>query len=255
MKGFTHCCLFRQYCPNKRRAHETDRRSLLNGRYGPELAAQQQAASEYVPTIFTKGSAQLLLLSIRDGVDPNAVLNYLPTDDPDNAIVRSILDDDGLRAASMYYRSLAVIPSEGGLLDPLDIITSNQSKESAFSKDFWEPLAQYIDYLKDQASELSPVTYANFTTTVPTLFLAGTADTALTPSTAWDAHRYVKGPYTFGQLQGASHWFPELRPKTTNRYLLNFLLSTSTEADDTVYTPTQPFGLFIQAAASGLDAP
>jgi pimeloyl-ACP methyl ester carboxylesterase len=47
---------------------------------------------------------------------------------------------------------------------------------------------------------------------VPTLYVWGADDFALGPAAAAATARWVTGPYTFVQLDGAGHWIPEVEP-------------------------------------------
>ena len=59
--------------------------------------------------------------------------------------------------------------------------------------------------------------------TVPVLFLYGTADVALSIEGARRTAAHVRGPYTYVQLEGASHWMPEQATAEVNRHLLSHL--------------------------------
>jgi pimeloyl-ACP methyl ester carboxylesterase len=47
---------------------------------------------------------------------------------------------------------------------------------------------------------------------VPTLYVWADLDRAVTRTAALRCRRFVEGPYTFVELGGASHWFPEETP-------------------------------------------
>ncbi|HEY6747499.1 MAG TPA: alpha/beta fold hydrolase [Mycobacteriales bacterium] len=59
--------------------------------------------------------------------------------------------------------------------------------------------------------------------TVPTLYVWGDADFALGPAAAAGTARWVTGPYTFVQLDGAGHWIPEVEPERLLAPLLHHL--------------------------------
>ena len=60
-------------------------------------------------------------------------------------------------------------------------------------------------------------------TRVPTLFVWSDGDTALGRRAAEGAVRYVRGPYRFEVLHGASHWIPEERPAELAALVLEHL--------------------------------
>ena len=49
-------------------------------------------------------------------------------------------------------------------------------------------------------------------TRVPTVFVWGNRDQFVSRAAAELCGRYVKGPYRFVELDGASHWLPERAP-------------------------------------------
>lgn len=59
--------------------------------------------------------------------------------------------------------------------------------------------------------------------TVPTLFVFGTDDPALSVEGAWRTAAHVAGPYTYVQLPGAGHWLPEVATDAVNASLLTHL--------------------------------
>ncbi len=62
---------------------------------------------------------------------------------------------------------------------------------------------------------------------VPTMYVWSTDDIALGRSAAEATARWVDGPYRFVELDGVSHWIPELAAGELNRLLLEHLDSTS----------------------------
>jgi pimeloyl-ACP methyl ester carboxylesterase len=58
---------------------------------------------------------------------------------------------------------------------------------------------------------------------VPTLYLWGTEDLALGAKAANDTAAYVRGPYLFETLEGASHWILEDRPREAGASILAHL--------------------------------
>ena len=61
--------------------------------------------------------------------------------------------------------------------------------------------------------------------TVPVLYVYGTADFALSRKAAHLTGRYVKGPYHFVALEGASHWIPEEHAELVTPFILDHLQS------------------------------
>ncbi|MFG2136360.1 alpha/beta fold hydrolase [Streptomyces sp. NPDC048650] len=59
--------------------------------------------------------------------------------------------------------------------------------------------------------------------TVPTLFLWGSEDVALGRTAAESTGEWADGPYTFEELDGASHWLPEEVPEVVTPKLLEHL--------------------------------
>jgi pimeloyl-ACP methyl ester carboxylesterase len=59
--------------------------------------------------------------------------------------------------------------------------------------------------------------------TVPTLFVWGPLDPAISREAAEGCHRYVTGPFRFEILDGVGHWIPELAADTFNRLLLDHI--------------------------------
>jgi pimeloyl-ACP methyl ester carboxylesterase len=55
---------------------------------------------------------------------------------------------------------------------------------------------------------------------VPTLYVYGTADTALGPVAADLTSEYVDAPYRFEPLEGQRHWIPEQAPEAVARFVL-----------------------------------
>jgi pimeloyl-ACP methyl ester carboxylesterase len=59
--------------------------------------------------------------------------------------------------------------------------------------------------------------------TVPTLFVWGTDDPAISREAAEGCSRYVEGSFRFVVLEGVGHWIPELEAERLNRLLLEHL--------------------------------
>jgi pimeloyl-ACP methyl ester carboxylesterase len=85
---------------------------------------------------------------------------------------------------------------------------------------FTGPLNWYRNF--DRNWELTEVTPAR-TITVPTLFLAGSADPVLTFTPRHRVHDVVTGDYREVLLDGAGHWLQQERPDEVNAALLEFL--------------------------------
>ena len=62
---------------------------------------------------------------------------------------------------------------------------------------------------------------------VPTLFIWGAEDIALGRTAAEATARFVKGPYRFEPLSGASHWLLEEAPRRINELMLEHLRQES----------------------------
>jgi pimeloyl-ACP methyl ester carboxylesterase len=58
---------------------------------------------------------------------------------------------------------------------------------------------------------------------IPTLFVWGTLDPAISRDAAEGCAQYVTGPYRFEVLESVGHWIPELEAETFNRILLEHL--------------------------------
>ncbi|MCX2713969.1 alpha/beta fold hydrolase [Mycolicibacterium sp. J2] len=85
---------------------------------------------------------------------------------------------------------------------------------------FTGPLNWYRNF--DRNWELTETTPAR-TITVPTLFLAGSADPVLTFTPRHRVHDVVTGDYREVLLDGAGHWLQQERPDEVNAVLLDFL--------------------------------
>ncbi|MGF2946709.1 alpha/beta fold hydrolase, partial [Mycobacterium sp. Lab-001] len=70
--------------------------------------------------------------------------------------------------------------------------------------------------------ELAPE-LGNATISVPSLFVAGTADPVLTFTRPDRASEVVAGPYRQVMIDGAGHWLQQERPDEVNAILLEFL--------------------------------
>ncbi|WP_019971148.1 alpha/beta fold hydrolase [Mycobacterium sp. 141] len=57
---------------------------------------------------------------------------------------------------------------------------------------------------------------------VPTMYIWSDGDTAITAKPAHDTAKYVKGPYRFETIRGASHWLPDEKPDTVADLLLEW---------------------------------
>lgn len=57
---------------------------------------------------------------------------------------------------------------------------------------------------------------------VPTMYIWSDGDTAITAKPAHDNAKYVKGPYRFETVRGASHWLPDEEPDTVAGLLLEW---------------------------------
>ncbi|MGV0812765.1 alpha/beta fold hydrolase [Mycolicibacterium boenickei] len=62
-------------------------------------------------------------------------------------------------------------------------------------------------------------------TAVPTLYVWSDRDIAITAKPAHDTANYVRGPYRFEILGGASHWLPEEKPAEIAEMLLQWFAS------------------------------
>lgn len=60
------------------------------------------------------------------------------------------------------------------------------------------------------------------TVRVPTLYIWSDGDTAVTAKPAHDNAKYVRGPYRFETVHGASHWLPDEVPDTVADLLLEW---------------------------------
>ena len=60
---------------------------------------------------------------------------------------------------------------------------------------------------------------------VPTLFVWGTLDPAISREAAEGCAQYVNGPYRFEVLDGVGHWIPEVEAELLNALLLEHLAS------------------------------
>ncbi|MCV7299842.1 alpha/beta hydrolase [Mycobacterium barrassiae] len=67
-------------------------------------------------------------------------------------------------------------------------------------------------------------------TTVPALFVGGTADPVGPTMNPARAREVVAGPYTETWIDGAGHWVQQERPEEVNRILLAFLREVETRA-------------------------
>ena len=62
--------------------------------------------------------------------------------------------------------------------------------------------------------------------TVPTLFVYGDGDPAITAAAARGCADFVRGPYRYVELAGAGHWLPSDRPEEVSRLVLAHLDGT-----------------------------
>lgn len=163
------------------------------------------------------------------GVAPQRVRTLTAVSTPHPAALATALADSAScqYAASAYFdvfaapeASLASLAQTGVSLDGVP----QEALDEYFAKVWSQPevLNAALNWYRANLANRN-LTGSIGATTVPTLYLWGTADVTFCRETAEDTGNYVDAPYRFVAIEGGNHWLPEASAAVVSDELLAHL--------------------------------
>jgi pimeloyl-ACP methyl ester carboxylesterase len=158
----------------------------------------------------------------------------LSTPHPD-ALAEADADPDGTQKSMLGYLNLVTIPGiqygmlaagPGGLAVALELMGMPDSYATTYANQIGTPdaLGAALDWYRANPIP-SPITLGPIS--VPTLYMWGSKDFALSREAADDTAQFVHAPYTYDILDGVNHFVPETATAQVTQAVLQQLAQTS----------------------------